>query len=292
MRTVRLEVSDGLHLTADEWGAADGRPALLLHGAGQNRHAWKNTASVLADRGWFVLATDARGHGDSDWCPDHNYDMEHTGADVAALLDNFKAPPVVIGASMGGMSALAAQLRHRERQLFEAVVLVDIAPGFALEGATRIVKWMGANPNGFASLQDASDAMAAYNPHRPKPKRLDGLKRVLREGDDGRWHWRWDPNYILSKPGFGDDDDETLRRRMEETSEKMMAGAKVVDVPMLLVRGGRSDLVTPDAVQHFLDEVPTAEFVDVAETGHMVAGDDNDAFTSAVVEFLHRVLVV
>ena len=292
MRTVRLEVNDGLNLTADEWGPAGGKPALLLHGAGQNRHAWKNTASVLADKGWFVVATDARGHGDSDWSPDHRYDMEHTGADVAAVLDRFESPPVVIGASMGGMSALAAQLEHRHRQLFEAVVLVDIAPGFAMDGAARIVKWMGANPNGFASLQEASDAMAAYNPHRPKPKRLDGLERVLRRGDDGRWHWRWDPNYILSKPGFGDGDEETLRRRMEETSARMMAGAKAVDVPMLLVRGGKSDLVTLEAVKGFLDQIPTAEFVDVAETGHMVAGDDNDAFTAAVVEFLDRVLVV
>lgn len=292
MGIVKFEVSDGLQLVADEMGDPGARPVLLLHGAGQNRHAWKNTAAVLADQDWFVVATDARGHGDSDWSTHHHYDMDHTGADVLALVGRFESPPVVIGASMGGMSALAAQLQEPTRQLFEAVVLVDIAPGFAVDGASRIVNWMGANPNGFASLQAASDAMAAYNPNRPKPKSLEGLKKVLRQSDDGRWHWRWDPNYILSKPGFGDGDQETMQLRMKETSEKMMAGAKAIEVPLLLVRGGKSDLVTLDSVQAFLDEIPTAEFVDVANTGHMVAGDDNDAFTSAVIEFLDRAVDV
>lgn len=244
----------------------------------------------MVERGWFAVAADARGHGDSDWSTECQYDMQHSGADVLALLERFDRPPVVIGASMGGMAALGAQLQAADRQLFRALVLVDIAPGFAFEGAARIVRWMAANPDGFATLQGASDAMAEYNPNRPRPKSLDGLTKVLREGEDGRWHWRWDPNYITSKPGFGDGDDETMRLHMERTSNNMMSAAQLVEVPLLLVRGGKSDLVTPEAVADFLAAVPSAEFVDVANTGHMVAGDDNDAFTTAVLGFLDRVL--
>lgn len=288
MQTVELEVSDGLTLVADEWGDPTNPPVLMLHGAGQNRHAWKGSAQVLADRGWFVVTTDARGHGDSDWSTEQNYDMEHTGADVLCLLDRFDQPPVAIGASMGGMSCLSAQLQSPAQPLFKALVLVDIAPGFDVAGASRIVKWMSANPDGFATLEDASAAMTAYNPNRPPPKSLDGLKKVLRAGDDGRWHWRWDPTYITSKPGFGDGDETVLQQRMEETSTKMLDGAKAVGAPLLLVRGGNSDLVTPESVEAFLAAVPSAQFVDVANTGHMVAGDDNDAFTAAVVQFLDQ----
>lgn len=287
MRTVSCKVSEGLTLVGDEWGDNGSPPVLMLHGAGQNRHAWKGTAEVLATKGWFVLTVDARGHGDSDWSEKHHYDMEHTGADVLALLERFDQPPVVIGASMGGMASLSGQYLS-EDQLYRAVVLVDIAPNFAFEGASRIVNWMAANPNGFATLEEASEAMASYNPNRPRPKDLSGLTKVLREDDDGRWHWRWDPNYITSKPGFGTGDEEVMRAHMKVTSDMMMEAAKQVEAPVLLVRGGKSDLVTPESVEQFLSEVPGASFVDVANTGHMVAGDDNDAFTAAVLEFIEQ----
>lgn len=288
MTVVECRVSDGLTLIADTWGDPSDPPVLMLHGAGQNRHAWKGSAEVLAARGWSVLTVDARGHGDSEWSPDKRYDMEHTGADVLALLERFDRPPVAIGASMGGMACLSAQNLQLDASLFRALVLVDIAPGFAIEGAARIVNWMAKNPDGFASLEEASDAMAEYNPNRPRPRSLDGLTKVLRQSDDGRWHWRWDPSYISSKPGFGDGNEDVMREHMERASEMMLTGAKAVDAPILLVRGGKSDLVTPESVQDFLDQVPDAEFVDVANTGHMVAGDDNDAFTAAVVDFLDR----
>lgn len=289
MAIVRCLVGDGLTLTGDERGDPADPPVLMLHGAGQNRHAWKGTASALAERGWFVLAVDARGHGDSDWSAARHYDFEHTGADVTSLLDRFESAPVVIGASMGGMSALSAQFSAERAPLYRALVLVDIAPNFTFEGASRIVKWMAGNPNGFATLEEASDAMASYNPNRPRPKELSGLTRVLRQGEDGRWHWRWDPSYITSKPGFGDGNEDVMQAHMEHTSELMMAGAKKVGAPILLIRGGKSDLITAETAQQFVDAVPGTEFVDVAGTGHMVAGDDNDAFTTAVLSFLDRV---
>lgn len=289
MTTVSISVSDGLTLIADEWGDPNDPPVLMLHGAGQNRHAWKNTAAVLVDQGYSVLTVDARGHGDSDWSPDHRYDSEHSGADVLSLLDRFDTRPVVIGASMGGMAALSAQ-QLRGGDLFRALVLVDIAPGFVFEGAARIISWMSANPDGFASLEEASDAMAGYNPHRPRPKDLNGLTKVLRQAEDGRWHWRWDPNYILSKPGFSDGDHDRMRAHMDQTSERLFDAARAVTAPLLLIRGGQSELVTEEVAQDFVTKVPGAEYFDVAHTGHMVAGDDNDAFTATVLDFLERSL--
>ncbi len=288
-RAITHRTDDGLTLVGDEWGPPDGPPVLMLHGAGQNRYAWKGTAARLAAEGWMAVTIDARGHGDSDWSPDGHYGFEYVGADVRSLLGRYDRRPAVIGASMGGMAALAAQESHGPGRLFEAVVLVDIAPNFDAAGATRIVRWMTAHPDGFATLEDASDAMAAYNPHRPRPTDLSGLTKVLRQGDDGRWRWRWDPAYLGSRPGFAEGvEPELTQEHFDAVSEMMFAGARLVDAPLLLVRGGRSDLVTPESAEAFLAAVPGTEYVDVAGTGHMVAGDDNDAFTGAVVEFLGR----
>lgn len=287
VRTVRVAVTEGIELTADEWGPSEAPAVVMLHGAGQNRHAWKATASRLQDRGWFVVTLDARGHGDSDWSPSSSYDSDHVAADLHMVLERFDRPPAVVGASMGGMASLAAQ-RVSDQQLYSALVLVDITPHFDVRGAQRIINFMAAEPDGFATLDDAADAIAAYNPHRPRPKDPSGLSKVLRQRDNGRWVWRWDPAYITSKPGFGTGDEGAMVGHMERTSALMLEGARAVKVPKMLVRGGQSDLVTPEAVEQFLAAVPDAEFVDVAGTGHMVAGDDNDAFTAAVIEFLTR----
>ena len=287
MQTVQYQATEGLMLTADEWGDPNAPPVVMLHGAGQNRHAWKGTAAQLASEGWFVLTVDARGHGDSDWSGDEHYESDHNARDLHALLEQFDRKPAVVGASMGGMASLAAQ-RLRDNQLFAAVVLVDITPNFNLDGARRIVEFMSGAPDGFTDLDEAADAIAAYNPHRPRPSDSSGLSKVLRQREDGRWVWRWDPAYVTSKPGFGDNNEIAMSKHMESTGALMLEGACAITAPIMLVRGGQSDLVTPEAVAGFLEAVPAAEYVDVAGTGHMVAGDDNDAFTVAVEEFLHR----
>ena len=91
-----------LELVGDEWGEPDGVPVMLLHGGGQNRHAWKGTAARLAAAGHHVLAIDARGHGDSGWDPLGRYDMPDFADDVVAAISYFENPPAVVGASMGG----------------------------------------------------------------------------------------------------------------------------------------------------------------------------------------------
>ncbi|MFT7648529.1 MAG: pimeloyl-ACP methyl ester carboxylesterase [Candidatus Poriferisodalaceae bacterium] len=288
-------VSEGLSLAADVWGNLANPTVLMLHGAGQNRHAWKGSAAKLVILGWSVVTVDARGHGDSDWSPEQHYDSDHLAVDFRCILNELAAeqpgaaPPAVVGASMGGMASLSVQRLAGSEQAFSAVVLVDITPNFDPSGALRVVRFMSANPDGFADLDEAADAIADYNPHRPRPADSGGLAKVLRQRDDGRWIWRWDPSYITAKPGMISDDDATIEQHMLSTRDTMYAGAHAVGVPMLLVRGSQSDLVTPEGVAEFMAEVPGVEFVDVAGTGHMVAGDDNDAFTAAVSEFLTRV---
>jgi len=286
-RVVHFRGANGITLTADDWGTLDDPPVLLLHGGGQTRHAWRATAPTLASGGWRVVALDLRGHGDSDWPDADGYEIDHFASDLLSVIDQLGRAPVLVGASVGGIMGLAAQLRA-DHQLYAAVALVDIAPRMEPEGVERVVGFMLEYPDGFATLDDAADAVAAYLPHRRRPTNTDGLRRSLIEGDDGRWRWRWDPRFLTSQPEFQSGDPRAIHRRTDDMRDALTKAARRLTVPTLLIRGAMSDVVSPESVEHFLDAVPHATYVDVAEASHMVAGDRNDIFTAALVEFLRR----
>src|SRR5581483_6361158 len=277
-QTVEYSCVDGITLVADEWnpGAADGRPSvLMLDGGGQNRFSWKNTGQVLADQGFHVVALDSRGHGDSDRAPDADYDVETLTADVMEVLGAIDRPVTLIGASMGGLTGiLVADQAGPDR--VTRLVLVDVVPRFEKNGSARIREFMFSGLHGFGSLDEAADAVAAYLPHRRRPRSPEGLKKNLRLRD-GRWYWHWDPAF-MTKFGF----DPAL------PTEKFEQAAADLTIPVLLIRGKLSDVVSPEGVRHFLDTVPNAEFVELADAGHTAAGDDNDAFSDVVVTFVTR----
>ncbi len=279
-QTVEHSGVNGLTLVADEWNrggdaSADRPTILMLHGGGQNRFSWKNTGQVLADEGFHVVALDSRGHGDSDRAPDADYDVETLTADVMHVLDAIGRPVILIGASMGGLTGiLAADQAGPDR--ITRLVLVDVVPRFEKNGSARIRDFMFSGLHGFSSLEAAADAVAAYLPHRTKPRSPEGLKKNLRLRD-GRWYWHWDPAF-MTKPG----DDPELR------TEKFEQAAADLTIPVLLIRGKLSDVVSPEGVRHFLDTVPNAEFVELSDAGHTAAGDDNDAFSNVVVSFVTR----
>ena len=105
----RFRMTDGIELVADAWGDPARPPAILLHGGGQTRHAWKRTAAELERHGYFALSVDLRGHGDSGWSPDGDYRMDRFAGDVRTLAAQFARKPVLIGASLGGIASLIAE---------------------------------------------------------------------------------------------------------------------------------------------------------------------------------------
>ena len=280
-QTVEFSGVDGITLVADEWNrgstaVADRPTILMLHGGGQNRFSWKNTGQILADGGYHVVAPDSRGHGDSDRAPNADYAIETLTADVMHALQAIEGPVVLIGASMGGLTGiLVADSAGPDK--VTGLVLVDVVPRYEKNGSARIRDFMTTNLHGFASLEEAADAVAAYLPHRSKPRSPEGLRKNLRLRD-GRWYWHWDPAF-MTRPG----DDPDLR------TERFEQAAMDLKIPVLLIRGRLSDVVSPEGVRHFLATVPRAEFIELSNAGHTAAGDDNDAFSDAVVTFVRRV---
>ncbi|MCE5290247.1 MAG: alpha/beta hydrolase [Nocardiaceae bacterium] len=267
---------DGLRIAADRWTSTTAPKlgsVLFLHGGGQTRHSWGRTAQRMAESGWEAITLDARGHGDSEWSPSGQYALDDFAADLNAVVAAIGEAPVLIGASLGGITALVVEGEHPGTST--GLVLVDIAPRIEVEGRDKIIAFMASAPNGFASLEEVADAVQAYNPHRPRPRNLDGLKKNVRQRPDGRWYWHWDPRFL-------DKGDEPKRN---EDEERLYDAARRIQVPTLLVRGKDSDVITPEGAAELLDLIPTASAVEVA-AGHMVAGDDNDVFTTHLAEFL------
>lgn len=272
----RFRMDDGVELVADSWGAPDHVPAMLLHGGGQTRHAWKRTAALLASRGYNAIAVDLRGHGDSGWSPSGDYAVDRFASDVRQVASALPRKPVLIGASLGGIASLVAA-GEASAEIAAALVLVDVTPRVDPAGVDRIRGFMASHiDDGFATLTEAADAIAAYLPHRPRPKSLDGLRKNLRQGPDGRFRWHYDPAFISDASRRTDDDREA----------RMTAAARRLTIPVLLVRGALSELVSEDIAREFVANVPNARYVDVQGAAHMVAGDVNDPFTGQVVTFL------
>lgn len=256
-------------------GPLQAHPALIYaHGFGQTGGAWSRTGERLAAQGYAGLAYDARGHGESDRnATDLPYTGDQFADDLIVVAGEQPEPPVLVGASMGGLFGLIAESRWPG--LFRAMVLVDITPRWEPAGLERILAFMTAFPDGFESLDHAADTIAAYQPQRRTRKSADDLRELLREGEDGRWRWHWDPRLV-----------DELARDSAQHQDAIAEAARRVQCPVLLISGGRSDLVSEKTVEEFKSLVPHARHVHLPQATHMVAGDDNDAFTATVLEYL------
>jgi pimeloyl-ACP methyl ester carboxylesterase len=268
---------DGVRLVADVGGPPDAPTIILMHGGGQTRHSWSGATHALIARGYRVVNVDARGHGESDWSSTGAYALDDRVADLRAITDTLSAPFALVGASMGGATAIHAVALGLYP---DAVVLVDIVPHAEQRGIARIADFMSGNIDGFGTLDEAVDAVAAYNPDRPRPSDTSGLMRNLRLKADGRLYWHWDPRILPPEP-------QRVQDELLASADQM---ARHGDLPVLLIRGLQSDVVSDAGVAAFRTMMPQLEVVDVAGAGHMVAGDRNDAFNRGVIDFLGRAM--
>jgi pimeloyl-ACP methyl ester carboxylesterase len=266
----------GNRLAADVSGPEDGPPILLLHGGGQTRHSWSRAHRTLASAGYRVISLDARGHGQSDWIENGDYGPQSQVEDLLSVIDTLGAAPALVGASMGGVNSLLACAS--DPRLASCLILVDVTPRLELEGIEHIFQFMTGNADGFGSLAEAAQVVSAYNPHRKQTSDTRGLEKNLRLRDDGRWYWHWDPRFMA-----GDH-----RQKVARIAQRMQDAAGKINIPTLLVRGQQSDVVSPQGAQELQAMIPHMTFVDVEGAGHMVAGDKNDLFNAAIIEFLQR----
>lgn len=278
---LKFQTTEDITIVADAYGDPTNDPILLLHGGGQTRNSWKKTGEILAEKGWYVIATDARGHGDSSWSKNAEYSFEFLRQDLVYIAKTLEKAPILIGASMGGICSLAAL--HYHADLAKGLILVDVSPRIEKKGTDRIFTFMNAKPEGYSSLEEVSAAVQAYMPHRKNIGSLNGLKKNLRKLPNGNYGWHWDPKMLKV---WMNTSSEESRKETEDFLTNALVNLKV---PVMLVRGGISDVVSKEIVEELKVIAPKMEFVDVKEAGHMVAGDSNHVFTNALIHFLEKI---
>lgn len=266
--------NNNLLLAADVAGSADQPCVILLHGGGQTRHSWGNAVTVLSHNGFRVINFDARGHGESDWCEHRGYDLQQRSLDLQNIINAVNVPCALVGASMGGMTALHAASVLAPQKV-PAITLVDITLRPAINGIARIKRFMSNYLDGFATIEEAAQAVAQYT-HSPRRSTNRSLAKNLRLHDDCRFYWHWDPALVSIS---SEAESETLTNALSQ--------AKHLDsLPALLMRSLKSDVVTSDNMNQLNQYLPKIEHYNVDRAGHMIAGDDNDSFNSGLIEFL------
>lgn len=273
--SVTFTGSGGLRLAGEFRGDADASPVVFVHGSGQSRHAWSASAATLAADGWRTVTFDLRGHGDSERAPGGAYSLDDFRHDLVAVLETLERPPVLVGASMGGLLSLLAA--GESRCEVRAIVLADSAHRGNDAAQAAMVAFARSAAEGYASVEDASHALATLGTGSGAPPTPDRLRHVLRESG-GRYWWPWDPAFGV----FWSADHPSH-------AERVLEAARAVRCPILLVRGAESPLVTEEIAREFCDGVPGTRRVDLHGVGHMLTGDDNDVFIEAMRPFLREI---
>lgn len=267
-----VAVSDDRRVSALVWGKGEAE-VVLVHGGAQNAHTWDTVALAL---GRPLVAIDMPGHGHSSWRDDRNYGPERT-ADALALAIEALAPRarLVVGMSMGGLSALILASQHPE--WVKRLLLVDVTPGVDHAKAKAIIDFVR-GPEFFESFEAILTRTIAHNPTRSRSSLRRGVLHNAKALPDGRWTWRYDRRWL------GDPNGPENNRTEGKAKPTPAAGAKVefaslwdhvarVKAPTLLCRGDRSPVVNDEDVAEMRRRLPAVEVETVADAGHSIQGD-------------------
>ncbi len=267
-----------LKLHYQEWGSPSAPAVLMLHGFGVSGHMFDEFAQRMQDR-YRLIAVDQRGHGDSDWASDGDYSREAFVADIEAFrqslgLERF----ILVGHSMGGLNAVTYAASHPER--VRSLVLVDVGPEAAKEGVDNIRRFTRGPDE--LEFEEFVSMAHRFNPRRTVENIRERMRTRLRPLENGKWTWKFDKR-------FRQEEGNGLRIGSELSNDETWQLFRKVQSPTLLVRGGESDVLTPEVAQRTATEMPRARLAVVPGAGHSVPGDNPDEFTTAVRAFLEDV---
>jgi pimeloyl-ACP methyl ester carboxylesterase len=267
----RHTVVNALRLHSLDWGRANERPVLFLHGGGQTARTWDLACLALRDD-FHCLALDQRGHGDSEWSYDFDYAPECHARDFEGFLDAEGIDRVaVVGMSMGCLNGLHFALRHPER--VSAFVAVDAGPWVQIEAGRHIADFM-AQSDGARSLEVLVEHALRFNPRRDPRLLRVSLRHNLRRLPDGRLTWKADRR----RPT----DFDRMRRSLEALQERVAE----LRCPTLILRGAESRVFLDDHAERFARAAPNARWLRIEGAGHTIQGDAPAAMVRAIRSFL------
>jgi pimeloyl-ACP methyl ester carboxylesterase len=272
---------DGLKLHYRDYAGSPGRPPLLcLHGLTRNSRDFEDVAQRYAGE-WRVLALDFRGRGLSDPDPQSDRYAPPTYAlDVLELLDHAGADRAVfLGTSLGGLVTMAVATMAPQR--IAGAMLNDVGPELSDVGLDRIKTYVGKQVR-FHDWDDAAAQLqarhGAVHPAYGPDEWMRYARRVCRQGADGV---EFDYDMAIADPFTSG---ETGVVADAWPFFRALAG-----VPLLIIRGERSDLLPPAAAEAMRDALPDSELVTVPNVGHAPDLSEPEA-VAGIDRLLERVL--
>jgi len=277
--------SQRLKLHYIDWGNPEAPPLVLLHGGRDHCRNWDWVAEALRDD-WHIIAPDLRGHGDSAWVSDGNYEMGPFVYDLAQLIHQLDLAPVTIVAhSLGGNIALRYTGLYPENvRKLVAIEGLGPSPAILAERAKQSYadlfrKWVddkrgaaGRTPRRYATLDDALARMMSENKHLNEAQARHLTIHGAIRNEDGTWSWKFDPHLnIWWSPDVGPYDMATLW------------GA--ITCPVRLMYGADSWASNPEKDGR-LAAFKTAEVIEFEKAGHWLHHDQFEAFVAALRAFL------
>lgn len=278
-------ISQRLRLNYVDWGNPDAPPLLLIHGGRDHARSWDWVAEELR-HDWHIIAPDLRGHGDSAWSPDGNYEMAAFVYDIAQLVHQLNLAPVtIVSHSMGGNIAIRYTGLFPEN-VRKLVAIEGLGPSPAMIAEREAIgiqkrfrQWIedkrnaaGRTPKRYPNIEAAYERMKAENAYLTDEQARHLTVHGISRNEDGTWSWKFD-NYLNIWAIFD------MPRADLETIWHSIA------CPVLLLYGEKSWASNPEKdgrIAHF----PTAKVIEYENAGHWLHHDQFDRFMADVKAFL------
>jgi pimeloyl-ACP methyl ester carboxylesterase len=275
-----FKTPDNLSIFYRDFGAqCEGTPVICLPGLTRNSRDFDEIASYISDRR-RVLTIDFRGRGFSDHDPEwRNYHPGTYVADVVALLDALDIPRIiVIGTSLGGLCAMLMAAGHRDR--LAGVVMNDIGPEINPAGLARVQEYTGRLPPVADWAEATAQVKDIYGQWLPglSDEEFESLaRRGYRENDAGVPMLDIDLNI-----------GRAVREVGPQSGDPWALFDALVDIPVTLLWGTMSDILTEDIVEKMKTRKPDLTVVPVANRGHVPLLDEPECL-AAIDAFLEQV---
>jgi pimeloyl-ACP methyl ester carboxylesterase len=267
-------LANGMRLHYLDWGGPGRRSVLLLHGGGLTAHTWDLFCLALRPR-FHCYALDLRGHGNSEWSPNMQYGLDAYVADVEDVTKSLGLQDfILVGMSLGGLTALAFSARHPE--LLKLLVLVDVGPTVQPAGAKRIRDFI-LESDELDSVDDFVEQALRFNPYRDPQLLRRSLLHNLHQLPNGKWTWKYDRRHRKQH-----EVDRTDSNRRDELWNEVHN----ISCPTVVVRGERSDVFTDEDAEQLTAVLPDARWIKVAKAGHTVQGDNPKGLLEGLEPFL------
>jgi esterase len=261
------------------WGSPENPAILFLHGGGLTAHTWDRICPILSES-YYCVALDQRGHGESDWSPTVDYTLGANLRDIEGFVDDLGLTRfLLVGMSMGAFNSLGYALAHSSD--LAGLVLIDIAPELRSDGVERLHSFTDI-PDELPSIDAFVDRALSFNPRRDPEVLRSSLRYNLREVPGGGWTWRYDRRHRTAQ---NREKDSLTRAELRRT---LWGEAKNVLCPTLVVRGGDSDVTDGELLRDVVNQIPGWEFVEVADAGHTVQGDNPLGLLEVLTPFAEK----